>query len=77
MTEDAPIIIAGSEEKRGDQLRRQQAVKRLINSGKKIEYQKPIHMEEESIEQFQTYPAREFQNEKEPKTHKEEPQANK
>ena len=77
MTEDAPIIIAGSEEKRGDQLRRQQAVKRLINSGKKIEYQKPIHMEEESIEQFQTYPAREFQNEKEPKTHKKEPQANK
>ena len=67
MTEDAPIIIAGSEEKRGDQLRRQQAVKRLINSGKKIEYQKPIHMEEESIEQFQIYPAREFQNEKEPK----------
>ena len=59
MAEDSLIIIAGSEEKRGEQLRKQQAVKRLINSGSKILYPKPVHMEEEPIEQFQVYSRKE------------------
>ena len=59
MAEESPIIIAGSEEKRGEQLYRKEATKRLINSGKEIVFQTKAHEEVEPIEQFQVYPKRE------------------
>jgi hypothetical protein len=59
MTEEAPIIIAGSEEKRGEQLYQQEVMKRLINSGGKVIYQTKVHEEIEPIQQLQVYPKRE------------------
>ena len=43
MMEEAPLIIAGSEEKRGVQLHRMQVLKQLINAGEEIIYQKDVH----------------------------------
>merc|ERR1712015_65858 len=37
MAEDSPIIIAGSEEKRGIQLQKNESTKLLVNAGKRIE----------------------------------------
>ena len=58
MTEEAPVIIAGSEEKRGEQLYRSEVTKRLINSGTEVIYQTKVHEEVEPVEQFQKYPKR-------------------
>ena len=66
MAEDALVVIAGSEDKRGEQLHRREVTRRLINSGG-IEFQKKVHEEVEPIEQYQVYPARQSLVEEEAK----------
>ena len=66
MTEESPIVIAGSEDKRGEQLYRKELTKRLINSGG-IVFQTKIHEEVEPIEEYQTYPVRQGLEEEEKK----------
>ena len=58
MAEDSPIIIAGSEEKRGIQLQKIESTKLLVNAGKRIEFQENVHKEAETLRQFQVYPER-------------------
>ena len=43
MVEEAPVIIAGSEEKRGVQLHKLQVLKQLINAGVDIQRQTEVH----------------------------------
>ena len=43
MAEESPVIIAGSEQKRGHQLHRMEVLKRLINAGERIVFQKDVH----------------------------------
>ena len=66
MAEESPVVIAGSEDKRGEQLHRRELTRRLINSGG-IVFQKKIHEEIEPIEEYQTYPVREGLMEEEKK----------
>ena len=50
MVKEAPVIIAGSEKRRGAQLHKLETLKRLINAVENIQYQKDVHKVVEPME---------------------------
>ena len=77
MIESFPIVIMRSEEKKGEQLRKQKTEQELISPSSRTLNLRPTHMEAEPIEQFQVHGKREkLVQSKKQKLRKQESQIN-